>query len=130
MSLSEALTVRLAMTDTFRLQGYFTATDFIHKIYSTILQQQTRLAKTGVANLFVMEGHLIFVKHGAGCTVVFIKHGVGCTSESQPKFQNYFWHIYTSNNVILYPEYLLAIHSLQALLQRDKDLHRDEIPFH
>lgn len=32
-----------------------------------------------LANLFVREGHLVFIKHGAGRTVVFIKLGAGHT---------------------------------------------------
>src|SRR6218665_2590287 len=44
------------------------------------------------------------------------------------KIHNCFWHIYTSSNIfILYQKYLLAKHSFQALLQRDKDLQRDKI---
>jgi len=40
-----------------------------------------------MANLSLREG-LVFIKHGACCSIVFSKHGAGRTIELQPKLQN------------------------------------------
>ena len=77
-----------------------------------------------MANLFVIEGRLVFFKHGADRTIVFIKYGAGCTIESQPKlFVGMFKLIVIQLYTIVYytmQEYLLTIilHSLQAHFQR------------